>query len=267
MISLAEEPRKIVQDKKFGPYGEGKTDDKSFIHKYNGKYYLSWGCYYAMSDNVYGPYTYIGSFYTKDRLEPEFWKSFKAYDRDRHGSFFELYNQWYFICNDNSIPGSQPFYRNSVISYVHYKDNGEIEPVYLTRLGVGRYDALVPIEAENYFKSERVSKKECPEGGYEIRDIRNGSCLTYPKVMNLKANSSISFRVSCANQSGGTIEIRENDANGKLLGTCKISNTGGWNVYKNFICRLNNGSGQKDISLVFKGKGGELLRLNSFKFE
>jgi arabinoxylan arabinofuranohydrolase len=267
MISLAEEPKIIFLDKKDGPYGRGKTDDKSFIHKYNGKYYLSWGCYYAMSDNVYGPYTYKGSIYTKDRLEPEFWKSYKAYDRDRHGSFFELYNQWYFICNDNSIPGSTPYFRNSVISYVHYKDNGEIEPVYLTRLGVGRYDASKgAIEAENYFKASGVKKRECPESGYEIRDIRNGSSLTYPKVMNLKTNSSLSFRVASGNSAGGIIEIHENNANGKLLGTCKISSTSGWTVYKTFTCKLKNDSGQKDICLVFNGNGDELLRFNWFGF-
>jgi arabinoxylan arabinofuranohydrolase len=268
MISLAEEPKLMVLDQKNGPYGAGKTDDKSFIHKYNGKYYLSWGCYYAMSDNVYGPYSYKGSFYSKDRLEPEFQKSYKAYDRDRHGSFFELYNQWYFICNDNSIPPSTPYFRNSVISYVHYKDNGEIEPVYLTRLGVARYDAAAgPIEAENYFKAVKINKKECPEGAYEIRDIKNGSSLTYAKVMNLKANTSLTFRVASGNPDEGVIEIHENDENGKLLGKCTISNTGGWNVYKTISCKLKNESGQKDISLVFKGKGGELLRLNWFNFK
>ncbi|GGZ87897.1 family 43 glycosylhydrolase [Algibacter mikhailovii] len=67
MISLAESPKKITINNPRGPYNlDGNnhkmpTDDKPFMHKYNGKYYLSWGCFYAMSDNLYGPYDYKDS--------------------------------------------------------------------------------------------------------------------------------------------------------------------------------------------------------------
>ncbi len=117
------------------------------------------------------------------------------------------------------------------------------------------------------FKAVGVNQKECPEGGYELRGIQNGSNLTFPNVMNLKANTSLSFRISSANPSGGLIEIHEKDAEGKLLGTCKVPDTGNRTVYKTVTCKLNNQSGQVDIFLVFKGKGNELLRLNWFKFE
>lgn len=268
MISLAEEPKKLVLDHKFGPYGEGKTDDKSFMHKYNGKYYLSWGCYYAMADNVYGPYTYKGSVYTKERLAPEFQQSMKPIDYDRHGSFFELYNQWYFICNDQSLPGSHQYFRNSVISYVHYKDNGEIEPVYLDSVGAGRYDAnREQIEAENYFKAFGTSKRECPEGGYEIRNIHQGSSLAFPKIQNIVKNARLSFRISCANQQGAIIEVREKSIKGKLLGNCRVQHTGGWDNYKTIFIDLKNQAGQKDLYFVFKGQGDELLRLNWFSLK
>ena len=36
MISLAETPRKILLDRKMGPYGPGKMDDKPFLHKRRG---------------------------------------------------------------------------------------------------------------------------------------------------------------------------------------------------------------------------------------
>jgi beta-xylosidase len=60
MISLAEKPRKIEIHNPRGPYSlDGKnkekpTDDKPFIHFYNGNFYLSWGCFYAMSKSFYG---------------------------------------------------------------------------------------------------------------------------------------------------------------------------------------------------------------------
>ncbi len=55
MVSLAEIPRKLKVIKPMGPFGPGKMDDKPFLHKRGNKYYLSWGCYYAMSDKNLPP--------------------------------------------------------------------------------------------------------------------------------------------------------------------------------------------------------------------
>lgn len=43
-----------------------------FLHKYAGKYYLSWGCFYAMADSVYGPYQTQGSVISTDKITPAF---------------------------------------------------------------------------------------------------------------------------------------------------------------------------------------------------
>lgn len=265
MISLAETPKKILIDRKMGPYGPGKLDDKPFLHKRNGIYYLSWGCYYAMSDNVFGPYVYKDSIIKAERTAPEFRKRLTY---DRHGSFFELHQQSYFICNDQDWPGASEHYRDSVISYVHYRDNGEIETVDLTRLGVGRYDATEPhVDAANYFMASNVTKRECPEGGFEIRDIYPGGFLIYPNVRNLRANTSISFRVACRNSQTSSIEIHKDRADGDLLGTCQVPPTGGWTTYKTISAKLRNVAGETGICLVFRGDPGELLRLRWLRLE
>ncbi len=265
MISLAEAPRKIELDQKDGPYGPGKTDDKPYLHKYKGNYYLSWGCFYAMSDSVYGPYTYKGSVIVESRTSPEFQKGLTM---DRHGCFFELYNQWYFMCNDQSWPGSHGVFRNSVICYVHYRDNGEIEPVTLDSVGVGEYDAANGrIEAENYFKAVNTTKRQSPEGGFEIKGIRENSRLVYPRVRNIPANCSMKFHVASAALQGGVIEVRASGFRGKLLGRCQVPYTGGWTSYKTVECKLKNTAEKMDIALVFKGQGAELMRLDWMSFD
>jgi beta-xylosidase len=139
MISLAERPRAIEIINPRGPYSrDGKntgrpTDDKAYLHKRNDWYYLSWGCYYAMSRNVYGPYDCKGSFLAPETTAPELSQGGR-WDYERHGSFFEWRGQWYFICNDLSRHGR--FFRNSAIGYVHYRENGEIAPVRMTVKGV-----------------------------------------------------------------------------------------------------------------------------------
>ena len=43
MITLAEPLKKVVVNHPYGPCGANVTDDKPFIHKENGIYYLSYG--------------------------------------------------------------------------------------------------------------------------------------------------------------------------------------------------------------------------------
>lgn len=167
MISLAEQPKKITIHNPRGPYNlDGKntkhpTDDKPYIHRYNGKSYLSWGCFYAMSDNLYGPYTYIDAIlndlsFAEGFKEPTWPTGFR---QGRHGSFFEMNNQRYFSYDDMSQTGTR-YFRSSFISYVHYKENGEIAPIRVDGTGVGRYDADKGIiEAEDFFASSLQMQK------------------------------------------------------------------------------------------------------------
>ena len=260
MISLAETPRLAQLNYKFGPYGEGKTDDKPSLHKRNGLYYLSWCSFYATSTNVYGPWTYQGTVLATNTTAPEFLRLDLWYDR--HGNFFTWHNQWFYTCNDVSQPNRNG--RESVISYVHYRDDGTMAPVRLDKIGVGEYDAVQNIEAEDYFAADGGEIKECPAGGFEVRNLHQGSYLVYPKVKNMVANASVTFQVS-AQTGGGTIEVRDAQTNGNILGSCQIPSTQNWNVYQSVTCGLSNAAGTNNICLTFKGDGAELVRVDRFK--
>jgi hypothetical protein len=264
MISLAETPRPVVLDRRFGPYGEGKTDDKPSLHKRHGIYYLSWSSFYAVSKNVYGPYTYRGSVIDESQMAPPLRKG--NVHLDRHGNFFTWHNQWFYGCNDQSLPGCDHYFRDSLLSYVHYRDDGDIAPVRMDLVGVGQYDAAARIEAEDFFAMTGGEVRECPAGGFEVRGLRADSTLNYPNVFNLPANATCQFRLSAAGQAGGSIEIREGSGNGALLGTCAISATGGWDQYQTVSTTLRNAAGQSSIWLTFTGPAGELVRLDWLSF-
>ena len=262
MISLAEKPLPLQIEQKEGPYGKGKTDDKPSLHKRNGIYYLSWSGFYATSKTVYGPYVCKGPVIAPERVAPEFRN--QNLFHDRHGNFFTWNNQWYYIFNDKSQPGRSDYFRDSCLAYVHYRDNGEIAPIRIDRIGVGQYDASTGrIEAEDYFSARGADVTESP-GGFDVRNLRQGSILTYPNVMNLPRNPVASFRVACGNPNGATIEIHENNAEGVLLGSCTVPAAEGWNRYQTVSCPLQTAAGTKSLCLTFKGNGGELLRLDYF---
>jgi len=271
MISLAEEPRKLIIHNPRGPYNldgmntENPTDDKPFIHRYKGKFYLSWGCFYAMSDNVYGPYTYIDailndSSFAEGYKEPTWPTGFR---QGRHGSFFEMYNQWYFSYDDMSQTGSR-YFRSSFISYVHYKENGEIAPIRVDGTGVGRYDAnRGSIEAEDYFAASQISKLENKGGGFSVGSIDPGDFLTFPNIYGLEGKTKLAILATVYQDV--TVEIRRDSADGDILAAYQLNKGDGpgrTNVY-----RIDFPSQKKaDLCFVFKGKKDNLLTFDSFSF-
>jgi len=264
MISLAEKPRLVQLDRKFGPAGAGITDDKPSLHKRNGIYYLSWSSFYAMSRNLYGPYAYKGSVIVPEFLSPDFRKD--DLWCDRHGNFFKWNNQWYYLCHDLHQPDGHG--RAACLSYLHFRDNGEMAPIRLDKLGVGQYDAAQGrIEAEDYFKAVGAEKAEHPIAGFEMRNLCNGTFLVYPKVMNLRQNTLISFRVSSNNPADGMIEVRENGPQARVLGSCRIPrDMKKWDVYRTITCTLQNEARTKDLCFAFKGSSEEMARLDWFEF-
>ena len=130
MMTITGTPRRVEIIDPEGPYGKGKTDDKVFLHKHSGRYYLSWGAYYATSDSLAGPYTYRGCFVDPSLMEARFrdttWPNGPT--QGRHGSFFVWKGQWYFTYCEMCFSGNR-YYRDFWLSRVEYGDDGSIEPI------------------------------------------------------------------------------------------------------------------------------------------
>ena len=269
MISLAEPPRKIEISNPHGPYNqdgtntEKLTDDKPFLHYYNGKYYLSWGSFYAMADNVYGPYDYTGSIIEQESFAPGYdsptWPN--GFKQGRHGSFFEWHNQWYFAYCDISQTGNR-YFRDTFISYVHYKENGEMALIRVDGTGVGEYDAHHPIEAEDYFKASRLMKKENESGGFSVGAIRNNDFLIYNNIHGLNDKTEIRFNAKVFSPS--EIEIRENDPEGRIIARCQLNESLEYGVFAFEIPDMKETS---NVCFVFKGSSETLLDLDSYVFK
>lgn len=141
MISLAEEPHHIVENHDAGfCTGENcpsRLEDKPFLHKANGKYYLSIGAFYGMSDHVYGPYECQGAFIKAENFPDthQFQQGEHDMTTDRHGSFFEYDGQWYFACNDLSQT-QELYFRDFSIMKIDYDKAGKIIPPSLDPAGI-----------------------------------------------------------------------------------------------------------------------------------
>ena len=262
MVSLAEKPHDLLTDKKFGFGDKNRARDHNYFHKHNGIYYLSCAGAYMTSDHIYGPF-----------------KNERQTGQNGHSSFCEYNGQWYHMYEWTCEPYGNRAYRQVSMTYLHYKDNGDMvddvnflqgltpakEGKYFKN-GVGNYDATWDkIEAEWFFKRVgALNKKECPTGGFEIQNIQNNDYLNFPNVRNLTANSTIHFRVSSTNTKDCQIEVHQDSEKGILLGTCNVPNTGSFSTYQTINCQLKNISGTTNLYFVFKGGKGELMHLDWF---
>ena len=127
MMEFAEKPRDVViLDKAGKPLLGGDTDRRFFeaawMHKYQGRYYLSYSTgdthylVYATGSSPYGPFTYQGRI-----LEPtEGWTS--------HHSIVEWDGRWWLFYHDTQLSGTTRL-RNVKVTELFYNPDGSIKTI------------------------------------------------------------------------------------------------------------------------------------------
>jgi hypothetical protein len=117
----------IIQDKDGKALLAGDHDRRFFeaawMHKYNGKYYLSYSTgdthyiAYAIGDSPYGPFTYQGVI-----LNPVLgWTN--------HHSIIEHNGKWYLFYHDTELSGGKTHLRNVKVTELKYRPDGTIETI------------------------------------------------------------------------------------------------------------------------------------------
>ncbi|MCR5523664.1 MAG: family 43 glycosylhydrolase [Clostridia bacterium] len=244
MVSLAEKPRKIDLDH--------CGDDKASLNKFNGKFYLSYGGFYAVSDCVYGPYRFLG--HTASTID--------------HSSFCEWNGQ---IFQAVTVKEQTEMYRSSGLCYIHIKDNGElITDQLITEYGVGQYDSdWNRIEAEWYMKGENIKKVEnkCLFGF--CVSCSEKALLKYPKIRHLSDKTGFSLDYFCLG-GNAVIEVRTGGEDGQLLGVIRAENPSDsleWYSRRNAFFRFDAlVEDVEDICLVLRPEKGAELLVDSFHF-
>lgn len=124
MLQFAEEPRPVVilgEDGKPLTAGDPhRFFEASWMHKYNGKYYLSYStgdthllCY-AIGDNPYGPFTYQGVILTP------------VVGWTTHHSIAEYKGQWYLFHHDCVPSNGKTWLRSLKVVELEYDKDGKI---------------------------------------------------------------------------------------------------------------------------------------------
>ncbi len=241
MISLAEPPRKIDLD-------DG-ADDKPFLHKRNGRYYLSWASFYAVSDSVYGPYCTQGSI----AASPD------------HGSFFEWNGQSYHAF---TVLDPTHHFRATGLCYLHYRADGSMAcDQFIVEHGAGHYDArwnrIEAVWFSEASETPSIRKVENLRYGFDVlsvppatpdkhgsqddhrsqdnRQSQTAGWIRFPRIHHVPNRPAVALFAANTGREDAEIEVRWRYPDGPLLGRVQIRASGvaHWRSYASFVTELD----------------------------
>lgn len=132
--------------------------------------------------------------------------------------------------------------------------------------GATTINAYATIEAESYTSQSGIATEPSGEGGENVGFIQNGDWIAFSNV-DFGSIGATNFSARAATTASGTIKIMLDGVSGTQVGTCSITNTGGWQTYTDFnISLTGSATGVHNVYLVFEGGSGFLFNLNYFSF-
>ncbi|WP_024831267.1 carbohydrate-binding protein [Ruminiclostridium josui] len=251
--------------------------EASLLHKYNGKYYFSYSTDfskgaatidYMMSDNPITGFQYKGTVLANPPSNE---------GNNNHHSIFSFKNNWYIAYHNRALAiangapsGDARTYQRSVcIDKITYNADGTMQKVNITKDGLTQLKYVNPYvvnEAETMAQEMGINTEACGEGGRNVCNIENGDWVKVSGV-DFGSTGAASFEARVASATnGGNIEIRLDSVDGKLVGTCSVPGTGGWQTYTTKSCAVSGATGVHDLYLKFTGGSGYLFNVNTWKF-
>ena len=104
--------------------------EAAWMHKYNGKYYLTYASEwpekiaYAVADQIGGPYTYMGII-----------NEIAGNSNTTHPAIVQFNNQWLFFSHNGGLPDGTSYSRSIIAEPMSYDSEGRINPIPATAKG------------------------------------------------------------------------------------------------------------------------------------
>jgi arabinoxylan arabinofuranohydrolase len=218
---------------------------------------------YATGPSPLGPFEKRGILIDNTGCDPQTWNN--------HGSIAEFNGQWYVFYHRSSQ--ASKFNRRVCVEPIHFNLDGSIDEVEMTTQGVSD-----PLPATKNIKAWRACLLA---GQVHSRSMQPGAnCLSFSEHLTMIHDGDwaafkyidfgggvAGFQASAASLTyGGVIELHLDRPDGDLVGTCQVSRTGGWQLWKKFACPVQGVDGIHALYLAFHGRAGRLFDLQDFSF-
>ncbi len=244
--------------------------EAAWVFKRNGTYYFAYSTTpqagmrfdYQMSKKPMSEYIYGGIVSDQPPLN----------NNNHHAALFELNGNWYqayhnrVVAKEAGIPTG--FRRNLALDSFDFNPDGSIVKVVPSVDAVKQLGFLNPftrVEGETFNAQKGVETYGCSEEGIYLGDIDNGDWVKIKGVDFAAGASSFTVAAACESK-GGIIELRIGSLDGKLIGVCDISGTGGSQNWNDAKCRIADVSGVNDLYIKFVGGDGHLFNIDWWQF-
>ncbi len=236
--------------------------EDSGINKIGNKYYYSycsnWNCKngfnnaaieYMTSNSPMGPFSYQGEVMKNPGV------FFNGSTGNNHHAIFEFGGNYYMAYHTRSVEskliGKSLGYRTTQIDKLSVS-NGKINPLTPTMAGPTQTSYVDPysvVQAETLFTQSGIGVSGNGDGVAWVDHVDRGD---YTKVKGVNFSKGLgSITVSVNSRDAGTIEVREGNPKGNLLGTINLANTNNKNT--EFTGSMKNVTGVKNLCFVLNG--------------
>jgi len=243
-----------------------------WLHKYQGKYYLSYPglpngkwpeeMYYAISEKPLGPFKYMGKYI------PEF----KGQAGTNHGSIVQYKSQWIAFHHSAWLSDGNGANRNLMADYLYYKPDGTIKPIIPDSSGLSKgkpTNCIIFLEAENGKPAGgrlEGTQVESSFDGYSGKgyvagfDVRHDYVEVFVQVAkDMKANLKLRYSANADFKADVLVGVLMLDG---WSGT-KFKKTNGWEEINLGEVQLKEG----DNKIHFSSLNSVDIKIDYFKLE
>jgi hypothetical protein len=133
-------------------------------------------------------------------------------------------------------------------------------------IGVGQYDAnQLKIEAEDYFKSDGLIKKESKQG-FLVETKSSKSYLNFPNIKGLSPYTKIVFKISAPLGGAFSIEIRKDNLDGKSIGKKTMKLKPGVDNFEELEITFPKLKDRENLYFLIEQLDNKALQIESFAF-
>jgi len=253
----------------FGAGAEGKSlyTEGPWFYKRGDLYYMVYAASgipetiaYSTSSSPTGPWKYRGIIMGNKEQGGAF---------TNHPGVIDYKGKSYFFYHNARLPGGGGFSRSVAVEEFEYNADGTFPTITMSNEGPKQLHYLDP-----YQKTK--ASVMCFESGVEVEKLETGEVVVayiengdYIKIKGADfKNGAKKFIANISSDgAGGKIEIRLDQKNGELAGSCEVPKTGGWQNWQNVECDITGASNVHDIYFVFTGGSGYLFNIKWWQFE
>ncbi|MDQ8204035.1 family 43 glycosylhydrolase [Pelagicoccus sp. SDUM812003] len=231
--------------------------EAAWMHKRDGIYYFSYSTNpshglridYMTSDNPVSGFEYAGVVADQP----------PSNNNNNHAGIFQFADSWYHVYHNRYVAnqaGDPPGYlRNLGIEPLDYLEDGSIQEISYTfdqLVQVKALDPYGPVQGETFASQSGAETQSIGDGAMALSDMQDGDWIALRGVdFDTGADA---FQVRVAGTSGGSIELRLDQIDGPLIGSCTVTPRSSFEDWATQSCSIDPdlASGLHDLYLIFQ---------------